>query len=62
MRQKVYAVEIQSRGHVLQRIFNAVSEIKKDLEEARRTTRRVGSTRIIGFRALTCLQANGGHF
>lgn len=56
MKQKVYAVEIQSREHLIQRIHEAATEIKLDVSQVKR------STQSVSLRALACLQANGGHF
>ncbi|KAF0748682.1 jerky protein-like [Aphis craccivora] len=55
-RSKVYAVVIESREQLLDRIDIAAKEIRKNHAEIQRTTQSVS------FRAQACLQSGGEHF
>ncbi|KAL4111909.1 hypothetical protein QTP88_015780 [Uroleucon formosanum] len=56
MKQKVYAVVIESREPLLERNDIAAEEIRQNNLEIQRTTQS------ISFRAQTCLQSGGEHF
>lgn len=56
MKQKVYAVPIETREQLTARIFAAAAEIRGNPEQLRRTTTSVTT------RAFVCLQEGGGHF
>jgi len=56
MKQKVYAVVIESREQLLDRIDIAAEEIRQNHAEIQRTTQSVS------FRAQACLQSGGEHF
>jgi len=56
MKQKVYAVVIESREQLSERVNIAAEEIRKNHSEIQRTTQSVS------FRAQACLQSGGEYF